>query len=249
METYYTPKKETIDGVETEVFYLEVEGVVAKDKLEEFRTNNHKLTNELKKLKEDFDGIDPEEARKLIEIKSDLDAEKLMKKEGIDKVVEQRTIAMKTEYEKKLKAQTEANLALTSRLTEVEINQATLSAATEKGLKPTAIPDITSRARATFKLVDGKPIAHDKEGKPIYGKDGTNPLTIADWVEEQVTSAPHLFEPNKGGGSGNGGNTGSASNFKGNPFKKGADWNLTTQMELSKKNPQLAERLAAEAGR
>jgi hypothetical protein len=240
---FYLEKKEQENGAEVVFYILDVEGVVPREKLDEFRTNNVKLQKDLKEITEKFEDIDPEEARKLIAIKADLDAEKLMKKEGIDKVVEQRTLAMKADYEKKLKAAKEAADQMTSRLTEVEINQSTLSAATSRGLKSTAVLDITARARSVFKLVDGKPIAHDKDGKPIFGKDGVTPLSVADWVEDQVTAAPHLFEPSSGGGSGDGGNKGGA--YKGgNPWDRAAGtWNFTEQMKLQKANPQLAEKL------
>jgi hypothetical protein len=46
---------------------LDVEGAVDRAKVEEFRTNNIELANELAEQKRRFDGIDPAEARRLFE--------------------------------------------------------------------------------------------------------------------------------------------------------------------------------------
>jgi hypothetical protein len=81
-----------------------------------------------------------------------------------------------------------------------------------------------------------------------YGKDGVTPMTLEEWVDAQVSDAPHLFESNAGGGAaGNpaGGGTGSNRSGK-NPFRK-ESWNLTEQMRLTKSDPGLAARLKAAA--
>jgi hypothetical protein len=74
-------------------------------------------------------------------------------------------------------------------------------------------------------------------------------MTLEEWVDTQVTEAPHLFESNAGGGAagnGSGGAAGGGGPQK-NPFKRGADWNLTEQMRLLKADPALAQRLKAAA--
>jgi hypothetical protein len=81
-----------------------------------------------------------------------------------------------------------------------------------------------------------------------YGKDGVTPMTLEEWVDAQVSDAPHLFESNAGGGAaGNsaGGGTGSNRSVK-NPFRK-ETWNLTEQMRITKSDPTLAARLKAAA--
>lgn len=48
-----------------------------------------------------------------------------------------------------------------------------ISAATQRELRPTAITDITARARRVFNLVDGVPRAFEADGQTVrYGKDG-----------------------------------------------------------------------------
>ena len=62
---------------------------------------------------------------------------------------------------------------LHGRLTAIQIDQAVVTEATKRGLRPTAIPDITARARMTFKLVNGVPQAFDGDGQTArMGKDG-----------------------------------------------------------------------------
>ena len=105
-----------------------------------------------------------------------------------------------------LSAVTSERDALNARLTSIQIDQAVVTEATKRGLRPTAIPDITARARSTFKLVNGVPQAFEADGQTVrFGKDGVTPMTLEEWVDAQVSDAPHLFESNAGGGAaGNG---------------------------------------------
>lgn len=126
--------------------------------------------------------------------------------------------------------------ALTSRLSAIQIDQAIVTEATKRGLRASAIPDITSRARSTFRLVNGFPQAFEADGQTAQvGRDGVSPMNLAEWIDQQVSEAPHLFESNAGGGAvGNapGGGGSARSNVK-NPFRK-ETWNITEQMKLQK---------------
>ena len=52
-----------------------------------------------------------------------------------------------------------------------------ITVATKRGLRPTAIPDITARARTVFRLVDGAPRAYEADGQTVrVGKDGITPI-------------------------------------------------------------------------
>jgi hypothetical protein len=101
-----------------------------------------------------------------------------------------------------------------------------------------------------FRLVNGVPVAFEADGQTVRpGKDGVAPMTLDEWVDAQVSEAPHLFESNAGGGSSaasQGGGGGAASHKGRNPFKR-ENWNLTEQMKLQKTDPKLAERLRASA--
>lgn len=230
-------------------FVLDAEGATDKAKADEMRNHNVELRKQLEDLNARFAGVDPEEFRKLADEKRKLEEQHQIKAGEVDKVVENRIKSLKADLEKQLSTVTGERDALTSRLTAIQIDQGVLTAATKRGLRPTAIPDITARARLVFKLVNGAPRAFEADGSTVrYGRDGVTPMTLEEWVDAQVADAPHLFESNAGGGAagnGAGGAAGSGRSAK-NPFRK-ESWNLTEQMKLQKTDPALAARLKAAA--
>ena len=240
---------------------LDVDGAVEKSKLDEFRNSNVSLIKERDDLKKRYEGIDPDAVKALADEQRQLEEENLLngsphpnplpsaEREKIEKVVENRIKGVKADLEKQIATLSGERDALTGRLTSIQIDQGVLTVATKRGLRPTAIPDITARARSIFRLVNGVPTAFEADGKALrYGKDGLTPMTLEEWVDAQVSEAPHLFESNAGGGAagnGSGGVGGSKASVK-NPFRK-ESWNLTEQMKLQKSDPQLAARLRAAA--
>lgn len=231
-------------------WHLDAEGVVEKAKLDEFRTGNVALRKELEEWKARYDGIDPAEVKRLAEEKRKLELRAQgHQPEEIEKLVVDRVKGIKADFDKQLGALTGERDALTARLTAIQIDQGVLTAATKRGLRPTALPDITARARTVFKLVQGAARAFEADGTTVrYGRDGVTPMTLEEWVETQVADAPHLFESNAGGGAagtGSGATGGSGRSGK-NPFRK-ETWNLTDQMKLQKSDPALAARLKAAA--
>jgi len=228
---------------------LDVDGAVDKSKLDEFRTTNVTLLKERDDLKKRFEGIDPDEVRKLADEKRRLEETQQLKAGEVEKVVEARVKALKGDYDKQLSAATSERDALNARLVAIQIDQGVIGAASKRGLRATAMPDITSRARGVFRLVNGVPTAFEADGQTVrVGKDGVTPMTLEEWVDAQVSEAPHLFESNAGGGAagnGSGGVGGGKAPVK-NPFAR-ATWNLTEQMKLQKTDPKLAERLRAVA--
>jgi len=232
---------------------LDVDGVADKAKLDEFRNNNTALLKQLDEHKKRFEGIDPDEVRKLAEEKQRLEEERALRAATtpaeIDKVVESRIKGLKAEWDKQLIALTAEREGLNARLTAIQIDQGVITAATKRGLRSSAITDITARARSVFKLVNGAPRAFEADGQAVrYGKDGVTPMTLEEWVDTQVADAPHLFESNAGSGAvGNASGGGaSARAIVKNPFRK-ETWNLTEQMRLQKSDPQMAARLRAAA--
>jgi len=227
-------------------FVLDAEGVVEKTKADEMRNHNIDLRKQLE-----------ESSRTATEQLKQVQAEKERlellaqghKPEELDRLVGERIKGLKADWDKQLSTVTTERDSLTSRLTAIQIDQGVLTVATKRGLRPTAIPDITARARVVFKLVNGAPRAFENDGTTLrYGKDGVSPMTLEEWVDAQVADAPHLFESNAGGGAaGNsaGGAAGSQRSVK-NPFRKDT-WNLTEQMKLQKTDPGLAARLKAAA--
>jgi hypothetical protein len=256
-------------------FVLDVEGAVDKAKFDEFRATNAALLKERDDLKQRFEGIDPDEVKQLKEAHQKAEEDRLLKgksphpsplpsaereaeqererqaeRERIEKVIEGRVKSIKGDLEKQVTQLTTERDALNTRLAAIQIDQGVITVATKRGLRPTAMADITSRARTVFRLVNGVPTAFDGDGKSVrYGRDGLTPMSIEEWVDGQVAEAPHLFEANSGGGAvGNSHSAGGAGRGFGgkNPFKEDT-WNLTEQMKIAKSDPQLAARLKAAA--
>jgi hypothetical protein len=229
------------------VWQLDVEGAADKAKLDEFRTNNNALLKQVEDLKKRFDGIDPEQVRTLAQEKARLEEERQLKAGDLDKVVESRVKAIKADSEKQIAALSAQYEAVNARLTSIQIDQGVVAAGSKRGLRPTALTDITARARSVFKLVNGAPQAFEADGQTVrYGRDGVTPMTLDEWVDAQVAEAPHLFEPNAGGGAAGNSSGGAGNRSVKNPFKR-ESWNLTEQMKLMKSDPQLAARLKAAA--
>lgn len=230
-------------------FILDAEGATDKTKADEMRNHNIELRKQLEQLNARFEGIDPEQVRQLAAEKQRLEEERQLKAGEVDKVVENRVKSLKADWDKQVATLTTERDTLASRLTAIQIDQGIITAATKRGLRPTAIPDITARARMVFKLVNGAPRAFEADGTTVrYGRDGVTPMTLEEWVDAQTSDAPHLFESNAGGGAaGNpaGGGTGSNRSVR-NPFRK-ETWNVTEQMKLQKSDPALAARLKAAA--
>jgi len=221
-------------------FYVEHEGAWVLDvedrgRLAEFRTNNRTLKAkseaaeaELAALRARFEGVDPDEAKKGAAERQALIEQQQIKAGEIEKVMAVRVSAARAEAEKLAAAANQRLAQVEARLAETLIDKGVMTLATKRGLRPRAVPDITSRARQAVRLVDGVP------------------MTLEEWIETQASDAPHLFETNAGSGAaGNipGGNGGFRQTVK-NPFLR-EGWNLTEQMKLIKTDPKLAERLRA----
>jgi len=226
-----------------------VDGAVERARLDEMRDTNIGLKKQLADLQTRFSGIDPDSVRKLEEEKRRLEEERQLKAGEIDKVLETRLKSVKADLDRQVSALSAERAALSAQLTAVQIDQAVNASAAKKGLRPTASPDLLSRARSVFRLVDGVARVVETDGVTVVPGPGGQPMTIDEWVAVQVNDAPHLFGGNAGGGaSGNGsGGAGFGSGPQANPFKRGAEWNITEQMRLLKKEPALAERLKASA--
>jgi len=211
-----------------------------KAKIEEMRATNIAVLKERDELKRRFEGIDPDQVRQLAAEKARLEEEQRLKEGKFSEVLaEKLKAAVSPVAAERDQAQ--------ARLAELLIDQAVVAEATQRGLRPTALPDLTARARAAFKLVGGVPQIFDGE-KVRPGKDGYAPMSLAEWVEALGSDAPHLFEANAGSGAAGSSSGGAAvGNRSGkNPFCK-ETWNLTEQMKLEKTDPQLAARLKAAA--
>lgn len=204
--------KLTIDGTPA--------GFVERNKLDEFRTSNIELKKQLEALSGKT--LSDEELAEYRELQKEIQAveEKGMIDEGaIEELVAQRTERMRTTYESQIAALTTKQDQLSkslndanSHLSSVVIDSEVSRAVTGVGkIRQGAMTDILGRARAVWKVVDGKPVAMNGD-TPVYSADGRTPLTFTEWSTGLLESAPYLFEGSGGSGAGGGaGGTGGAA--------------------------------------
>lgn len=206
---------ESLHGLYVErngAFYLDVDGVEFEDNVSGMKKALDRQKREIKELKEaiqQYDGIDPEKAREAQARLNEIEDKQLLDEGKLDELVEKRVSIMRQDFEGKTKALQKSleaaqgdNQVLTGRLSEVLIDSAITNAATKAGVRPEAVDDVLNRGRRVYTLVDGVPIPKDGD-TVIYGKDGSEPLPIEDWVSTLQRSAPHLFGETSGGGATN----------------------------------------------
>lgn len=197
-------------------YVLDVDGVVAKDKLDEFRNNNINLQQQMDKLKH----IDPVKYQELLQIDQKVKEKQLIDKGDVDGLVNLRTQAMKEDLEGKLNSSTSELSKARSQLDKLLIDNQVKTVAIKLGVHETAVDDVVLRGRASFIVKEGTAIS-EQDGKVVYGKDGTTPLGIDEWMTGLKKSAPHLFKGSQGSGaSGGNGQSGGKDLAKMTPAEK-----------------------------
>lgn len=235
---------------------LDVEGMVPQAKLDEFRDNNRRLARErdeqLKPSLKAFQDIGTvEDFQHLKSISDQLDEAKLIRSNKLEEAVEKRVSAMRSEFEKRVEKEQTAAKDLTAQLEVMKIDNVATQEAMKLGARPSALPDIVARIRNRFKYEEGKVVGYkaDGTGREYSPKTGDG-ITINEVLNELTSSAPHLWEDNRGLQTEPGKQTAAPRPgvFSGpNPWKKETH-NLTQRMKIAKENPELAKRLRAEAG-
>lgn len=188
-------------------FILDVEGAVPRERLEEFRNNNIQLQQKLEKLKD----VDPAKYTELMELDRKVKEKELIAKGDVDGLVNLRVSEMKKDFETKetgYKSQLDSSSA---QLAILLIDNAVKSEALKHGVHATAIDDVVLRARSTYKVENGVPVPKDDKGQTIYGKDGSSPKAVGDWIVDLKKGAPHLFQGTSGSGAGGGRQAGSGN--------------------------------------
>jgi hypothetical protein len=195
-----------LDGVESHPSATALANALTRQKEERKAAEERRMA--LEETMKQFDGLDPEAARKALDRVNEMEDKKMMDQGEFEKLLENKTAAMRADFEKQQLAKeellakaTESTQMLDSRLREVTIHSALKDAATKLGVRSSALPDVVARSNGIWNLDDeGQPVAVDPDGTRMIGKD-SNPMQITEWVEGLAASAPHLFEPNSGGGA------------------------------------------------
>lgn len=198
-------------------YVLDAEDVVPKTRLDEFRTNNIQLQQQLDKLKD----VDPVKYAELIQLQQEVAEGQLIKAGKLEEVVTLRVTNMKKDLETQLNGtKTELSQA-NAQLAMLMIDNAVRQVAVQNGALTTALDDVVLRARTVYSMEKGQAVPKDDKGQVIYGKDGQTPMTINDWLVNLKKTAPHLFAGSQGGGAGGGRNgAGPADTSKMTPSQK-----------------------------
>ena len=210
-------------------YVLDTEDGEFRSKINEFRGNNIELRQKVEKLEQQLGGLSGidkdkfEAALKAQQELADLKAKGVLDNAGVkdeefQKLLQERTEQMRGDFETQLNALKKANADLEARsdklaaeLKHDRVKSIISEAVSEFGVpRKGAMHDILARAASVWDRDDnGQPVAV-AEGRKIFGKDGNNPLTPAEWVNGLARDAGYLFEPNAGGGAGGGSGNGAA---------------------------------------
>jgi len=203
----------------------EVEGVADKGKLNEFRENNIDLRKQIEDhaasvadLESKFSGVDLEKWKEFQEKESamaeqqrKLDDQELIDKGDVDTLIERRVQEVLAAKEKELSSlrgdhdgkvsglQEQLN-NYESQMSALVIDRELASLSADRGEAASAVEDVLTRGRTTFKVEDGRPVAYDVDGLKMYGEDAVTPLSVGEWLDGLSEKAPHLFNKSTGTG-------------------------------------------------
>jgi hypothetical protein len=230
-ETQAAALKAALGGEVQKFLDSEVSGL--KSKNQELIGSNKTIKTELDQLKGQFDGLDIEAVKGLLNKVGQDEETKLIAEGKLDEVVNRRTERLRTDLDKQVKAANERAdkaEAFAAKYSDKVLADSIRAAAIKAGALPEAAEDIILRARGTFKLSeDGEAIATDRDGQVIYGKDGKTPLSPLEWAESLRETATHLWPRAQGAGP-TGDNGGKAT-------KKFSDMTETERTDLYRTDP------------
>jgi DNA-binding transcriptional MerR regulator len=185
-------------------YVLQVEGVVPKSRLDEFRDNNI----ELKKQMDRFKNVDPDQYNELLDLKRKVDESKLVESGKVDEAVEQRVKTLQEEFDTKMQEMSGKYNGAQKELERTKLSSELQGKALQAGAYESALNDIENRARQVYRLVDNDIVPMDSKGQVIYGRNGSDPMPMNEWLKGLAKDAPHLFKGSEGGDAKNKGNAG-----------------------------------------
>lgn len=241
-ETQTAALKAALGGEVQKFLDGEVSGL--KSKNTELIGSNKAIKTELDKLKGQFEGLDIEAVKGLLAKAGQDEETKLIAEGKLDEVISRRTERLRTDLDKQVKAANERAdkaEAFAAKYSDKVLADSIRAAAIKAGALPEAAEDIILRARGTFKLSeDGEPIATDRSGEVVYGKDGKTPLSPLEWAESLRETATHLWPRAQGAGQ-TGDNGGKAT-------KKWGEYTETERAAMARDNPDAFKKLQATRG-
>jgi len=192
-------------------YHLDVEGMVDKSKLDDFRSNNVKLLKDLEAMQGKFKNVDLDQYNNLLQAHNDGTDKKLLDEGKIEELFEERTKRMREAHNEELGKVQGENDTHRRQLEGLMIDASVRDSATKQGVAPTAMDDVILRAKTIFKLKEGQATPFDSDGNVVYASGSAEPMSVDAWVKSLTGTAPHLFSPSNGGGSQHGNRSGKDS--------------------------------------
>lgn len=195
--------------------------LVSAKALDQFRENNIGLVKERDTLKGQLDlympivGDKPEDfVQRLKELESTAQRVKdgqLKETHDIEEATLRRTDEMRKDYEGRLQTVGKELAAWRDKAGSIEnqyktslvasyLKDACVDAAS--GVEPTAISDIVRNGLDTFRMTDDGKIVPFEGDAPIYGADGSSPMSAKEWLSRLKEVKPFMFKGTQGGGAG-----------------------------------------------
>lgn len=210
-----------------------------KSALQQERGLRRDAEKQLVEVRTKFEGIDPDEHRKLQDRVRGLDDAEVYDKQGIEALVLKRTESMKAEHERQVAVLRRENDQLKDTASDLDkrwrqdrIKTALLDAATKAGVTKAAIQDAVQRGMGVFTELDDHGVVVAKNGDDVrYGKDGISPLAPEEWMANLKTEAPHFWPPSVGSGA----------PAHHTPGGEGIDWNALPPAERLTRFRQLQQ--------
>lgn len=199
LESIPEPLQGFYKEVEGGGYKLQVKNMVEKATVDEFRTNNIRLKQENEEL-----------AKKLSEVNQVRQAKPV---EEIDRVIEAKTKEIRENFTNQLTEAQQKLADVEGKYRSVIFSNTVTDAAIKAGVRSEALTDVENRIRSVFKFEDGNLIAKDSDGNTILAKDGSGPKSVAEYINDLKSQAPHFFPISTGGGSPGNNRTGSKTNY------------------------------------
>ncbi|MCH4243748.1 hypothetical protein [Acinetobacter gerneri] len=242
---------DSLDAIKEEhrALYVEVDGKFRldldgyedpkglKSALQSERDAAKTAKQQLKDLQAQFEGIDPEKTRQLLEqLNKDEDAQ-LIAAGKVDEVIQKRTEKMRQDHEKQIAVVTEKAAkaeAYANKFKQSVIKGQIAQAFSGVGGLAEATDDVTALALSQFALDEkGNAVMIGTDGEPIIGKDGANPLSPKEWVENLKENKPYFF-PRANGTNAPGSST---------SVKKWSDYSELERAAIARDNPNQFQQL------
>jgi len=210
---------------------------------DEILTEKKTLQQKIEEMSKTWEGLDPQAVRTIMSRLENDEEAKLLAEGKTDAVIERRTERLKADHQKQLEKAEQSRMTLQEQLEAAQgqvkklmVEGSLRQAAAELGVVPSAIEDALFRAMGVFTVrEDGKLVA-EEGGSTVYGKDGKNPMTPAEWLETMKEKAPHWFPAPSGGGA------------AGGPGGRGGSHTITREQARDVQTYRAAKAAAQKAG-